>query len=273
MAGQDSRQAPRLRFNDYAVTGYFGHGLGAQQVQEWRSLGETAAFDRMAAALNAEISGLDSRWRQQKAIADKAGLRLVMYEGGSHVTPAHNVLDQNAGLLEFIGKFHYSAQMGTLYRRAIQSFDAVGGEMFNAFVEMDRSSKDGFWGALRHASDINPRWDAIVAARGAILAPQPVPVPEPEPTPEPQPDPAPAPEPTPDPALEPEPNPEPEPTPDPTPTPEEPVMPNRDLLTGIVAGLKTITAALEAHLAAEPSAPDSVTPPVQPPVTPPYSRP
>lgn len=222
---------------------------------------------RLAAVLNAEISSLKGRWRQQKAIADKAGLRLVMYKGGSHVTPAHNVLDQNAGLIEFIAKFHYSTQMGTLYRRAIGLFEAAGCEMFNAFVEMERSCKHGFWGALRHASDSNPRWDAIVAARGAIPAPQPVPdsVPESEPTPEPQPDPAPVPEPTPDPAPEPE--------PEPNPAPKEPDMADRKLLTDILSGLNTIAEAIESYLDAAPATPSPVTPPVQLPVTPPVQPP
>lgn len=273
VAMQQGRRAPRLRFDDYAVTGYFGHGLGAQQVQDWRtSLSEAQAFERMAGVLDREITGLERQWRDQKAIADKAGLRLVMYEGGTHITPDHGVLNQNTGLLDFIEKFNYSAYMKPLYSRAIAGFKAAGGEAFNVFVEMERASKHGFWGGLRHASDSNPRWDAITAAMAepdvtpAPVDPAPViPTPQPQPpfvTPKP---------PVVDPIPDPKPNPT--PTPDLEPSSKETNMAEQKLLTEILSGLDTITTALKAHLAAEPATPAPVTPPVQPPVTPPVQPP
>lgn len=177
------RKAPKTYFDDWAVTGYFGHSLSASQVQTWRTtLSETQAFDRMAEVLNREISGLVTTWGQQKQVADRAGLRLVMYEGGSHVTPDHATLDRNPGLLDFIEKFHYSPQMATLYTRAMTEFAKVGKE-FNVFVEVSRPGKWGLWGAQRYVGDLNPRWNAIAtynrtATQPPIVVPTPTPQPE-----------------------------------------------------------------------------------------------
>ena len=168
VADQTGRKAPKDAHDCYAITGYFDTGKhgqeGSVEIQQWRQLGETAAFQRMADACDASITRLIETWRYHKRAADAAGLDLVMYEGGSHIVPDHGVLNQNPGLLEFIEKFHYSAHMGRLYSRAIAGFETAGGEAFNVFVEMARSGIHGFWGGLRHAADNNPRWDAVKAA-------------------------------------------------------------------------------------------------------------
>ena len=204
VAGRAGRRAPKDAHDCYAITGYFDTGKhgqeGSVEIQQWRQLGETAAFQRMADACDASITRLIETWRYHKRAADAAGLDLVMYEGGSHIVPDHGVLNQNPGLLEFIEKFHYSAHMGRLYTRAISAFQLAGGEAFNVFVEMARSGRHGFWGGLRHASDRNPRWDAVKAAlEGPAVTPanpspvEPTPVPTPTPTPEPAPMPTPSP--------------------------------------------------------------------------------
>lgn len=252
VAEQAGRKAPKDAHDCYAITGYFDTGKhgqeGSVEIQQWRQLGETAAFQRMADACDASITRLIETWRYHKRAADAAGLDLVMYEGGSHIVPDHGVLNQNPGLLEFIEKFHYSAHMGRLYSRAIAGFEAAGGEAFNVFVEMARSGIHGFWGGLRHAADSNPRWDAVKAALdGTDVTPAPVdPLPEPEDPPV-----------VVDPPVDPEPE-----QPPAEPEPEEPNMADRDKLNELLSILKTTTASLETYLADNPIV---VSPPVEEP--------
>ena len=256
VAEQAGRKAPKDAHDCYAITGYFDTGKhgqeGSVEIQQWRQLGETTAFQRMADACDASITRLIETWRYHKRAADAAGLDLVMYEGGSHIVPDHGVLNQNPGLLEFIEKFHYSAHMGRLYSRAIAGFETAGGEAFNVFVEMARSGIHGFWGGLRHAADSNPRWDAVKAAlAGTDVTPAPVdPLPEPEEPPV-----------VVDPPVEPEPEPEQPPA---EPEPEEPNMADRDKLNELLSILKTTTADLENYLTDAPVVvdPPVVTPPV-----------
>lgn len=244
VAEQAGRKAPKDAHDCYAITGYFDTGKhgqeGSVEIQQWRQLGETAAFQRMADACDASITRLIETWRYHKRAADAAGLDLVMYEGGSHIVPDHGVLNQNPGLLEFIEKFHYSAHMGRLYSRAIAGFEAAGGEAFNVFVEMARSGIHGFWGGLRHAADSNPRWDAVKAAlAGTDVTPAPV-----DPLPDPEPEEPPV---VVDPPVDPEPE-----QPPAEPEPEEPSMADRDKLRELLSILKTTTADLENYLSDAP---------------------
>ncbi|MGR3247975.1 MAG: hypothetical protein ACU0DH_08700 [Paracoccus sp. (in: a-proteobacteria)] len=183
VAMRPGRQAPKHYFDAYAVTGYFGHSLshqeGTERVQGWRRQGDAAAISQMRTALEGEISNLQDVWRYQKGVADAAGLDLVMYEGGSHIVPHHPVVDADDTLLPFLERFHYSDDMAALYTRAMAGFRDAGGEFFNAFVEVSRPGRYGFWGARRHTLDDNPRWQAIVTFNGANLERQPKPTSEP----------------------------------------------------------------------------------------------
>lgn len=261
---QAGRQAPKEHFDCYAVTGYFGHGLsyadGAARLRGWMQQGEAHALREMRTALDGEIGGLIGQWRYQKAVADAAGLSLVMYEGGSHIVPN---IGSDDPLFPFLERFHYSADMAALYTRAMTGFRDVGGEAFNVFVEISSPGRHGFWGARRHLLDDNPRWDAITAFNAGNAAPVPVPV-------DPIPDPAPVdpdPEPTP---VDPVPvNPAPvDPVePEPTDPPEEtPAMPDIAKLRSEIAAMLSNTAAnIDALLAEAGVTPAPVDPaPVEP---------
>ncbi|CAM3117689.1 hypothetical protein PANO111632_04230 [Paracoccus nototheniae] len=177
VAAETGRQPPKTHFDAYAVTGYFDGGLGRPAnvplIQSWREMGEPQAFALMAEQVldgrhvsgeeaGTTMDGLQAMWEAQKAIADDAGLALVMYEGGSHVTPDHDALEADPGLLNFYTRFHYSDQMGQLYTQALTRFAEAGGEFFNVFVEVAGPGRAGFWGARRHVMDDNPRWNAII---------------------------------------------------------------------------------------------------------------
>lgn len=165
VAMQPGRKAPKDHFDCYAVTGYFGHGLSAEdgtaRIQQWRRQGDMPAVRQMRTALEAEIAALQEQWRYQKRAADAAGLSLVMYEGGSHIVPHHPAVDADPTLLPFLERFHYSEDMAALYTYAMSAFHDIGGEFFNVFVEMAGPGRYGLWGTRRHVLDDNPRWTAV----------------------------------------------------------------------------------------------------------------
>lgn len=180
VADGPDRQAPKTHFDAYAVTGYFDGGIGRPAnlslIRSWRDMGDARAFDLMAEQVadgrhvagdegGTTIATLEEVWAAQHAIAREAGLSLVMYEGGSHIVPDRAAIDADPELFDFIERFHYSDQMGVLYRRAIDGFGAAGGAFFNAFVEVSGPGPAGFWGARRHVGDDNPRWRAIADSR------------------------------------------------------------------------------------------------------------
>ncbi|MGJ8604577.1 MAG: DUF4214 domain-containing protein [Marivita sp.] len=259
--------APYLSFDTYAITGYFGNSLGtdekagavlnwiaqseAQARQEAASQGLTGAaasayfadhrFDlaeRLAVQElrdgsvtgNAEdsLQGLFELFRYHKAAADAHGLDLVMYEGGTHVVGV-GPWAQNDLLTEFFTYLNYSEGMGQLYTELLAGWEAAGGTLFNAFVDVSEPNQWGSWGSLRHLEDATARHDAVVRFMDTHPAPdhmkdgtwasQPTdfgPPPAPDSAvdrDEPADDPTPAPTPDPAPPAQPEPTPAPQPNP------------------------------------------------------------
>ncbi|WP_170925206.1 calcium-binding protein [Roseovarius gaetbuli] len=193
-AGQ-LKQPPAEAFDAYAVTGYFGHDLGGkdtvERVLSWiaasRAVAEAKTFETglsgaaREAYLEAHASDLaydlaaaslrQGSFREllqellpyHAEVARRHELRLVMYEGGSHVTGRGTAVD-NEALTRFFTAFNYTSQMGALYDDLLTGWSKAGGTLFNAFVDVAAPSKWGSWGALRHLNDTNPRWDALMRA-------------------------------------------------------------------------------------------------------------
>ncbi|WP_206338570.1 hypothetical protein [Antarcticimicrobium sediminis] len=189
-------------FDAYAITGYFGYALGkedrAPMVHQWiadsRALAEAAAdkkglsgparetyvaahqYDVATALAWAELrDGLSSGseddtlnqivttvFPYHAEVAREHGLDLIMYEGGTHLVGIGEMVNDDA-LSDFFIHLNYTPEMGTLYTELINGWHAAGGQLFNVFSDVAGPSKWGSWGALRHLSDDNPRWDAIKA--------------------------------------------------------------------------------------------------------------
>ncbi|KIC14091.1 hypothetical protein [Leisingera sp. ANG-Vp] len=199
-AEQADRLAPAAYFDAYAVTGYFGGILGlkerAGQVRAWiagsreqaravaaeRGMTGAAAaefearhqYDAASAQAGAElrdglISGepadtladlLGRVLPYHADVAQKHGLELIMYEGGSHVVGIGPMVEDDA-LTGFFTHFNYTPEMGALYRELLAGWSALGGSLFTAYADVGVPGKWGSWGALRRLSDENPRWDAL----------------------------------------------------------------------------------------------------------------
>ncbi|MFD1342230.1 calcium-binding protein [Litorisediminicola beolgyonensis] len=185
---------PQESFDAYAVTGYFGHEPGsdemASEMERWLGASEDAArrdgeaqglqrvalreyvtehrFDaavpKVAEALAAGSlkTLIEELFPHHAARAEEAGLALIMYEGGTHVTAAVERVDDER-LTAFFQRLNYAPEMARLYQTLLDGWIAAGGRMFNAFVDVAPPSKWGSWGALRHLDDSNPRWDVLMA--------------------------------------------------------------------------------------------------------------
>jgi hypothetical protein len=192
VAGGQIDAAPASRFDAYAVTGYFGHDLGGEDmaatIEGWITAsravararasetgadpeaavaahGYDLAFDLAAEALRQGSFGelVSEIFPYHAEVAARHGLDLVMYEGGTHVV-GHGAVTENAALTDFFTAFNYSPQMGTLYEELLAGWRAAGGTFFNAFVDVASASKWGSWGALRHLDDDTIRWDVLMRA-------------------------------------------------------------------------------------------------------------
>ncbi|EEW26704.1 hypothetical protein [Rhodobacter ferrooxidans] len=175
---------PVQSFDAYAVTGYFSALLGSDfktpQVRQWLAESQGAAkdakhrYDRAIARAAAELRDgsetgdasdslaqvLGEVLPHHAAVASARGLRLVMYEGGSHVV-GYGAEVEDADLTAFFQALNYSPEMGALYDELLAGWARLTDAPFNGFVDVYRPTKWGSWGALRHLGDDNPRWRAL----------------------------------------------------------------------------------------------------------------
>ncbi len=185
--------APYVYFTDYAITGYFGYEMGSDEqapaVLNWiEESAQIAANDASVKGLTgAELETylaqhkydganqlvdralrdgslkelIDVIFPQQAQVAEDYGLRLVMYEGGTHVAVSGE-WSANEVLIDFFKQFNYSPQMAGIYSDLLTGWKYANGTLFNAFVDVAKPSQYGSWGALRHLQDENPRWQALM---------------------------------------------------------------------------------------------------------------
>jgi hypothetical protein len=178
----EGKPAPATHFDAYAVTGYFSGLLGTEEmsatIKEW--LAESAGADAdarydLAVARTAQqlrdgsVTGATEDTLEtviteilpyQAEVARKAGLRLVMYEGGTHVVGFGPVVE-DAEITAFFNHFNYTPEMAALYGVMLTEWAKLTDAPFNAFVDVYRPDRWGSWGALRHLGDDNPRWQVL----------------------------------------------------------------------------------------------------------------
>ncbi len=177
--------APATAFDAYAVTGYVSGLLGGEAkvaaIRGWLSEAGAGAdlapvFDKAAAEMrNGSMTGVpedtldkvvNELFPYHAAVAAREGLRLVMYEGGTHVV-GYGPAVEDPALTAFFTAFNYSPQMAAIYTDLLSGWARVTDAPFNGFVDVAAPSKWGSWGALRHLADDNPRWQALAGHCGA----------------------------------------------------------------------------------------------------------
>ncbi len=197
--------APAGSFDAYAVTGYFSALLGSDPkfvaVKGWLRQSADAARDaaelqgltgtgadahvtahrydlavKLAAAelRDGSVTGdptdslafvLGHILPYHAAVAADRGLRLMMYEGGTHVVGIGSQQEDEA-LTAFFTHLNYTPEMGALYAELLAGWQMQSDAPFNAFVDVNRADKWGSFGVLRHLGDDNPRWRAL--AKGCL---------------------------------------------------------------------------------------------------------
>lgn len=200
LAVAEGLKPPVQSFDGYAVTGYFSAMLGSDQkfatVKDWLKQSADAARDQAAvealtgadadAYVAAHRYDLADKLAAQElrdgsvtgdktdslaavlgdtlpyhaAVAADHHLKLMMYEGGSHVVGFGPQME-DADLSAFFTHLNFTPEMGELYSELLAGWQLQSDQPFNAFVDIYRPGKWGSWGALRHLGDDNPRWKAL----------------------------------------------------------------------------------------------------------------
>jgi hypothetical protein len=134
-----------------AITGYFNGLIQAPEnatvVKAWLERGKAFALDRAFRQLEqGDVSGLragdrpadaensdslravGARFRAFRALADRYGLDLYVYEGGTHFDN-----DRDATVRDFLVDVTRDPRMEDLYLKLFRSFAEVGGTVFNVW--------------------------------------------------------------------------------------------------------------------------------------------
>ncbi|NBB98365.1 MAG: hypothetical protein GVY34_09390 [Alphaproteobacteria bacterium] len=192
---------PPTLFDAYAITGYFSGLLGsdeklemtrgwlndarAQAAQEGRARGLSGnaldsftrdrAHDILRPRLidelrdggisgdrrNTVASFLDTDLPYHRGVAERWGLDLVAYEAGTHLVGIGANRD-DAALTALFVDVNYSQGMADLYTMLLRGWVKGGGGLLAHFTDIRAPGAWGSFGALRHLTDQNPRWDALV---------------------------------------------------------------------------------------------------------------
>ncbi len=177
-AEPESYARPDEVFDAVAVTTYFGAAVVRRKDRREALLAEIKAAgpggaEGVRAALAARLQDPDfpsslpqtaENLREQKEVAAAHGLRMIAYEGGQHVHHLFGVGGKGEALTDFMIGFVRSPQMGALYRRSIEGWEAVGDGPYMQYTDVGAPTKWGSWGLLAHLGDSTPRATAIRAA-------------------------------------------------------------------------------------------------------------
>lgn len=123
-----------------------GTGLTAETVAGW-------TVDQFLDEVEAKAL-LDSiRWiKENKAVADAHGLRLVAYEAGQHFVGTLGG-ENNADLTKLLHAANAHPRMETIYQKYYEAWEAAGGDLLCHFSSVSQWSKWGSWGLLQYADE------------------------------------------------------------------------------------------------------------------------
>ncbi len=99
--------------------------------------------------------------KTQKAVAAKYGLPLICYEAGQHLVGTGGGENHEA-LTKLLIAANRHPRMGELYRRYLNAWRDLGGDLLCLFSSVAASSKWGSWGLLEGADESSsPKFDAV----------------------------------------------------------------------------------------------------------------
>jgi hypothetical protein len=157
----------RIKADAFAIAPYFG-GV-ANDLAEKQAPGELSVdtiLNQMDASIPKQVRDIT---RENKALADKFGLRLVAYEGGQHLV-ATGALMNNEALTEKLIAANRHPRMGQLYEKMFDAwFTESGGELLVLFNSAEQPTKYGSWGLLESQEQLPERAPKYRAFRDRLV--------------------------------------------------------------------------------------------------------
>lgn len=101
---------------------------------------------------------LARQWMQAaKAVSDRHGLPLLAYEGGQHLMAEPG--EANEKIYGLLAKANLDARMADTYRRHLDDWRQVGGQLFMFYAHVAKPSRYGNWGLKqRQSAQTDPKW-------------------------------------------------------------------------------------------------------------------
>lgn len=107
--------------------------------------------------------------RQNKAVADKYGLRLVAYEGGQHLVATGELMNNDALTQKLIAA-NRNPRMGQLYEKMFDAwYSQSGRDLLVLFNSAEMPSKYGSWGLLENQEQLPERAPKFRAFRDQLV--------------------------------------------------------------------------------------------------------
>lgn len=167
----DAYVPPASVFEEFAVTSYFGESaMGSPEVRaellERVRRSPSAAASWLTARLGDQ--GVDdsiparlASLAEQRTVAHRHGLKLVLYEGGQHVHHLFAIQGMSEAetdrLQTFMQDYVRSEDMAALYEDLWRGWKAIGDGPFMQFIDVGGPSKWGSWGLYAFLGDSTPR--------------------------------------------------------------------------------------------------------------------
>lgn len=168
-----------------AIAAYFGYYVGTpiheQQVNDWLAAGIDSALDNLFHEL--EFGGLlydethpaDERAPQDGAmgnlrnvldthvqIANQFELPLITYEGGQHLAPQGNVVNNDV-ITTFFNEANRDPRMGVLYTQMLSYWRSLGDNLFMNFNHVEGYNRWLSFGSMEYHGQTNaPKFQALM---------------------------------------------------------------------------------------------------------------
>ncbi|MBU0654719.1 MAG: hypothetical protein KJ914_06240 [Gammaproteobacteria bacterium] len=111
------------------------------------------------------MSGVNSQFQKQAAVASKYGKALLAYEGGQHLTLGTIAAERRQNMIDLMHAANRDPRMGDRYQQLLNSWKAAGGQTFTLFSVPHTFSQYGSFGikeSLLQARSSAPKYDGAM---------------------------------------------------------------------------------------------------------------
>lgn len=171
---QGNKPCHQYGINSLAVTGYFGGSFGSSKntatIESWLKEPD-GGFSKGLTQLEKggllpdskdSLVDLSKHFVTNAQLAQRKGLSLIMYEGGTH-TVGHGGVENNVNLTNYFNALNRRPEMYNIYQKLLTNWKNSGGTLFMQFVDASRYDKWGSWGALEHIDQTgSPKYNSLM---------------------------------------------------------------------------------------------------------------